>query len=88
MGLPPGSSAGDSEGTGNGILAACKTTVARQHAQVIVHQERDVKAESCDAVCDLLNLLLAVEARVGRVRLDVLHCAIGHCKLLAGASGC
>ena len=57
---------------GNAELAAGEQpAVPGDHVAVAIDQDRHVEAESLDAVGDLPDLLLAVPARVGRIRLQI-----------------
>ena len=44
--------------------------VARNYVAVAIDQDRDIEAESVEAVRDLPDLFLAVARRIGRIQLD------------------
>src|ERR1700730_2695531 len=55
-------------------------TVAGDHIVAAIDQDRDVEAESLEAIGDLPDLLFAVAPRIGRIRLKVIDQPVDHCQ--------
>ena len=58
------------------LAAGEQPAVPGDHVAVAIDQDRDIEAESLDAVGDLPDLLLAVAPRVGGVRSSALDSAV------------
>src|SRR6516164_1080651 len=50
--------------------------VAGYDISVVINQDRNIEAKGLDAVSDLPDLLLAVTARIGRIRLELVDPSI------------
>ena len=53
--------------------------MTRDDVEIGIDQHRHIEAESLDAVGDLPDLLLAVAARVGGVRFQLVYPVINNC---------
>jgi hypothetical protein len=53
------------------VLGCEDSSVSRDDFEIAIDQDRDVEAEALDALCDLPDLLLAVDPRVLRIGFEL-----------------
>ena len=58
------------------LTAGREAAVPCDHVAIAIDQDRDIEAESFNAVGDLPELLFAVAPRIGRIRIELVDPAI------------